>query len=566
MLHARGLIVKTVTGPIVWLCFGLLLMSASCQHEQDEADAGKTGSQGAVRTDQKAPRHGGRLVIGLAQEPETLMEFLNGMDAVSFISNMIFSKFVHFDEKLALVPDLITEIPTRENGGVSEDYLTYTYHLRPDAVWQDGRPVTSGDVAFTFDLLMHPDVNTESREGLEVIEEMLTPDRHTVVVKLKTIRIDLTADLFFEEAILPRHLLAGKAGKDFARLPFQKAPVGSGPFILKEWIPASHIWLTANDKYYKGRPYLDEIIVKFIPDMNTMLIQLETGEIDGFQEAEISHVPRLKALPGIRIHTVNKLKYEHVDFNTEHPWLQDGRLRRAIALGVDRGQILDKVFKNLYEPAYADMPPISPYYNPASEERLRYHPDLARELLEEAGWHLGAEEAYRARDGRRLTLSISTTKEKPERELTQLVLVEQMKQLGIELKIKNYKSSVFFERLREGRFDLAMYYWTSAPDPSSLDGIYSSNFIPPKGQNHCRFRNERLDRLLDMGTRFVDFNRRKRIYDEVAVILAHEVPSVPLYWRVNLDPFTKRLQNYKPSPAMSGGSWDCNEWWLSESE
>jgi len=427
-------------------------------------------------------------------------------------------------------------------------------------------------VKFTYDVLIHPEINTESREGLEAIEEIRTPDPYTVIVQLNKIRADLTADLFLEEAILPGHLLKGKIGKDFPQLPFQQKPVGSGPFILQEWIPASHIRLKANERYYKGRPFLDEIIIKFLPDMNTMLVQLETGEIDGFQEAEVAHLSSLEALEGITLYKVNKLKYEHIDFNTSHPWLKDARLRRAIALNVDRAQILDKIFNGIFQPAYSDVAPLSPFYNPESKNLLLYDPERARTLLDEAGWRLEAGETYRTRQGEKLTLRISTTKEKHERELTQLLLVEQMKKLGIELKIRNYLPKVFFAShdeggiLKQGKFDLALYYWTMAPDPSSLRGIYSSEDVPPAGQNHCRFQNKRLDALLDMGTRLVDLKSRKEIYHEAAEILAREVPCIPLYWRVNFDPFTSRLKNYRPSPAMSGGSWGSHEWWLSEDE
>jgi len=558
-----------------WLQFCLLFLlifPMGCGREQERATSEAGESHSPAGRPQSTARYGGTLVIGLAQEPRILLEFLVGMDAVSFIGNMIFSKFVRYDNHLNLVPDLLTEIPTVENGGISADYLTYTYHLRRNAVWHDGRPVTSQDVQFTFDVLMHPDVNTETREGLDVIEEMLAPDPHTIVVKLKHIHVDLVGDLFFEECILPKHLLEGKIGKEFSRLPFQTRPVGSGPFILKEWVHGSHIRLVANRDFYKGRPYLDEIVVKFIPNMNTMLVQLETGEIDGFQQAEISHLQRLKSMPGTVLHRVPKLAFEHIDFNTDHPWLSDNRVRMAIALGIDRKQIIDKLFAGVYKPAYSDMPPMSSYHNPEVKKILRYDPEKAAGLLEEAGWHLEEGATYRTRNGKRLQFEISTTKEKPERELTQLLLIEQMKKLGIELKIKNYFSTVLFASQEEGgiiktgKFDWVMFSWYAAPDPSSLESIYSEHFIPPDGQNYSRFRNKNITELLKLGTMHVAFGERKKIYDEVAEIIAREVPMVALYWRVNIDPFRDSLQNYKPSPSMSGSSWDCNEWWLSDND
>jgi len=234
---------------------------------------------GTPRAEEAQPRQGGTLIIGMQQEPEILNEALNSMLSVVYVCNLIFSKFVKNDDRMELVPDLITEIPTVENGGISDDYLTYTYHLRRDARWHDGVPVTSKDVKFTYELMMNPDITVETRQGWDVIRRVETPDSYTVVFHLKEVYANFVGDCFYDESVLPEHILKDRVGPGFRSARFNREPVGSGPFKFVEWVPGSHMVLEANRDYYGEGPYLDRIVIKFIPDGNALLMQLRAGEI-----------------------------------------------------------------------------------------------------------------------------------------------------------------------------------------------------------------------------------------------------------------------------------------------
>ena len=191
---SRNLGLRTVVGTVVWVTLCLASGLAGCSSEDAAPDATARGVSSAS-SPVKGPRRGGRLVIGVQQEPERLSEILNSTATTQLICNLIFSKFVKYDDEMTLIPDVITEIPTRANGGITADFLTYTYHLRSDMKWHDGTPVTSGDVKFTYQLIMDPRVNVESREGWDVIETVETPDAHTVVFRLKRPYPDFVAEL-----------------------------------------------------------------------------------------------------------------------------------------------------------------------------------------------------------------------------------------------------------------------------------------------------------------------------------------------------------------------------------
>ncbi len=513
-----------------------------------------------------AAHGGGRLVIGMQQEPEILNEAVNSMVAVVYVCNLIFSKFVKHDDSMRLVPDLITEIPTVENGGISADHLVYTYHLRRNAFWHDGRPVTSKDVEFSYRVMTHPEINVETRQGWDVVESVETPDSYTVVFRLSEVYANFVGDCFYDESVLPEHLLRGSLGKEFQSDPFHTGPVGSGPFVFEEWVSGSHISVRANGNYYGEGPFLDEIVIKFVPDGDALLMQLETGDVMGVDNAPDALLRLAPDLEGTKIYRNPALFNEHIDVNCAGPVLSDRRVRRAIAIAIDREEISEKIYDGVWVPAYSDEHPASPYHSDYGAKTLRHDPREARRLLSEAGWRDYDGDGVRERDGERLELEITSTAGRASREKTEVVLQKQLAEVGIDLKIRNYHPTVLFASwdeggiLKRGDFELALYAFLTPPDPSTKEGSYSADFIPPRGQNNSRFRNARLTRLLAEGSSTVGFEERKRIYDEVAVILADELPVIPLLWVTQLDAMPATLENYRPNPTQSGDTWNAAMW------
>jgi peptide/nickel transport system substrate-binding protein len=517
---------------------------------------------------QKGPSAGGRLVIGMQQEPEILNEAVNSMVAVVYVCNLVFSKFVKHDDDMLLVPDLIIEIPTLENGGISDDHLVYTYRLRKDAFWHDGMPVTSRDVEFSYRVMTHPDINVETRQGWDIVESVETPDPHTVIFRLSEVYANFAGDCFYDESVLPEHILSGALGEDFQAHPFHSAPVGSGPFVFHEWVSGSHITVRANRDYYGEGPFLDEITIRFIPDGNSLLMQLETGSIMGIDNAPDELLALEAGLEGTRIYRNPALFNEHLDVNCEKGMLADRRVRRAIAIAIDREEISENIYNGVWIPAWSDEHPDSPYHCDYGERMLRHDPAAAQRLLSEAGWKDTDGDGVREKDGVRLEIEITSTAGRASRERTEVVLREQLSRVGIDLRIRNHHPTVMFASwddrgiLKRGRFDLALYAFLTPPDPSTKEGSYSIDFIPPAGQNNSRFRHEELTGLLSEGSATVGFKERKKIYDKVARILAEELPVIPLLWVTQLDAMPASLENYRPNPTQSGDTWNAAQWRL----
>jgi peptide/nickel transport system substrate-binding protein len=484
------------------------------------------------------------------------------------VCNLIFSKFVKYDDNLTLNPDLIVEIPTVENGGVSADHLTYTYRLRADAKWHDGYPVTSADVEFTYNVIMDQDVNVESREGWDVVEAVETPDAHTVQFRLKRHYPDFVSETFFDESVLPEHILRGDTGKRFHSARFHHAPIGSGPFKFKEWVPGSHLTLVANKGYYGEGPYLDEILLKFIPNENTLLIQLKTGEIDIFDNANINFIDQLYSIPGIVIYKTPMLMYEHLDLNTENEILRDKRVRQALSYATNKNEIAEQIYNGLVTVAPLDEFQASRFYDSEVAGRVVFDPREARRLLHEAGWDDSDSDGILDKNGRELKLSITASAGQLNRERTELVLRDQYRRVGVDLTVRNYNGTVLYGTyedggiLKRGKFDIAMYAWLSSPEPATKEALYSSKNIPPHGQNNPRINHRELTELLKRGSTEVDLERRIAIYRRVSEILVEEVPVIPLFWYTSVDPCTDRLRNYRPNPTQSADTWNASTWYL----
>ena len=547
----------------------LLILPAfllACGSSGQQASRESSGSAGADSA--AGPVHGGRLIIGVQQEPEMLSEILNSMATNNMVCNLVFSKFVKYDDKFQLIPDLITEIPSVENGGISPDYRTYTYHLRTDARWHDGAPVTSRDARFTYQIIMDPKVNVESREGWDVVESVETPDDHTIVFRLKRSYPDFVTETFYDESVLPEHLLKNSRGQLFHSAKFHHAPVGSGPFKFESWTAGSHLTLVANPDYYGDGPYLDQIIFKFVPTENALLVQLKTGEIDMFDNANINFISQLEVIQGVRVYRTPMLMYEHLDLNTEHPVLRDRRVRRALSYATNKQEIADRIYNGLVKVTALDEFDATSYYSPEAAARATYEPAKARRLLLEAGWKDTDGDGICDRNGQPLKLSITASSGQPNRERTELVLRDQWRQVGIDLELANFSPTVLYGTyedggiLKRGKFDVAMYAWLSSPAPSRREALYASTSIPPYGQNHPRFVNAELTRLLEQGSTESDAAKREQVYRRVQEILVDEAPVIPLFWYTAIDPVTTRLKNFRPNATQSADTWNAAQWYV----
>jgi peptide/nickel transport system substrate-binding protein len=507
-----------------------------------------------------------RLTVAITAEPNSLMPLLALNDYEQFVNRFVFDVLVTAAPGgRGFIPRLASEVPTLANGGISKDGLTITYKLRHNVRWHDGAPFTSEDVKFSFAAMMNPANNVPDRHGYDQVRSVETPGKYTVVFRFKAPYAPAISTIFSDgtpSAILPAHLL--RSLPNLNAIPFNSAPIGTGPYRFVRWTRGSSIELAANPDYYLGAPKIPRIEIRIFPDENTAINQLRTGEVDAFTIASESGYGQIKRIPGIVPVLTPIHGAANILVNLTEPLLQDVRLRRAIAFAIDKQAIVTRFTFGAAKVATADLPDFMPAYNP-NVARYPYDPAKAAALLRQAGWRPGADGVL-ARDGKRLSLVIAFPQQSATSRLVSATVQSYLRAAGIDAQLKGYPNNIMFGAYANGgiyqtaKFDLAIYTMTFGVDPDS-SARFECGAIPPNGLNYSRYCNKAMDAAQEAGLRTPDEGKRKQAYGVSQALLARDVPLVFLYWPSDVDAHSARLHGYRPNPLTA--SWNAQEWTLS---
>jgi peptide/nickel transport system substrate-binding protein len=506
--------------------------------------------------------------IGLYEEPDTLNPVIGTMAFSSDVFQLLFDGLIRYDDRGRAIPDLARELPTAANGGISADGKTITYHLVPSAAWSDGIPVTSADVAFTWQQLMNASNLVVTRDGYDRIARIDTPDAHTVRIVLRE-RYPPALYLFRDlvsGAIVPKHLLEGNA--NINRVPFNARPIGSGPYVLSAWEHGNEMRFDANPHYFRGIPKIPHVVLKFVPDQNTVVSELRTHEIDVYYSVSLSQLARVREIEGLHIATTSSLHWEHLTFNTARPPLDEANVRRALCYAVDENAIFAKVYHGLGRAAPTHFNPDFGWGDPA----VRYYPyDPAKSeaLLDAAGWKRDAD-GTRRKAGVPLAFGISTVAGVKQREEIEVLLQNAWHAIGADVTVKNFPAATLFApagaggMLYGGKTDVALYtseFVTPDPDDSAFIG---PGQIPPAGGNASFYRNPQIGNLEKAGLATYDVAARRAIYRKIQHVLIDQVPEYILDFLPEITAVNDDLQDVKPEPVGSD-LWNIAAWSFSPS-
>lgn len=496
--------------------------------------------------------------IALREQPNTLNPLVSTQFDENYLTEGIFSGLTKLDDREQAQPDLAVAVPTVANGGISRDGRTIVYHLRPNARWHDGVPVTASDVTFTFEKIRDDRVPYVSRAVYDAVESVEARDAHTAVVHLARPEPDAPYELFVagqNGEIVPRHLLEHVT--DMLHAPFNAAPVGSGAYRFERWDRGSSITLRANAGYFGGPPAIDRIVVGFIPDSNTRALGVQSHDVD-LAQIEAVNAPAAAATGGVRVVSLVQPTLVYLHFRVDAPPLNDVRLRRALSLAVDREDIARKMFLGQAQAATDIVPPQSPFSG--SRPLAAPNPDAARRLLEQAGWRAGSD-GIRQRDGRRLTLVLTCIAGEASNTRTAIELQSAWKAIGIEASLRPLPYNLLHATngtLAAGDFSVALvsYSFAVTPDRSSW---LSSRAIPPNGYNYARLRDPVLDRLINAAHYSLDARFRKSVYARINARVDAELPVFPVVWRKAVFAVSDRVTGIRPEPVNSD-LWNAAAW------
>lgn len=515
----------------------------------------RNGSQNAAPSDE--------LRVALPINPTQLNPILPQNSIENFVDGLIFNLLVTRDDRQNQIPDLASVVPTLQNGGISRDGLTITYHLRRGVKWQDGVPFTSKDVYFTWRAILNPSNNVISRRGYDQIASMDASDPYTVVLHMKRVFAPAIDTIFGESdttlRILPAHVLAKYPTLN--QVPFNGAPIGTGPYEFVRWLRGDRIVLRANPNYFRGAPHIKQLTLKLILDDNTTLAQLLSHEVDLAIEISSTEYRNLAGANGLVRQLADAPNYTAILFNVKHPPLDDPRVRRALVLGMDRATIVRDDTYGSARLATADISPFSWAFDP-SLKPVPYDLAAARRLLDAAGWHVGPD-GVRVRNAKRLSLLLAYGNGS---QLVRTITaqVQQMyRPLGVELELKGYDYATLYAAAQSGgiinggKFDLTMYAWIFGSDPDD-SSQWSCAAIPPAGNNAARYCSPAMEALQRLALSTFDRNVRKRAYASIEALLLADAPAAFIYYANLRYAHIASLRNFTPNGVSEG--WNAQDW------
>ncbi|MBV8602625.1 MAG: peptide ABC transporter substrate-binding protein, partial [Candidatus Eremiobacteraeota bacterium] len=476
----------------------------------------------------------------------TLNPLLSSNVVENAVAALCCDLLIETDDHQSPVPRLAAEVPTLENGGISKDGLSITYHLRRNVKWHDGVPFTSKDVAFSWAALMNPKNNVISRRGYDLVSRVDTPDPYTAIFRLKERFAPAVLTLFSESdqpyRIVPEHVLAKLPDLNAAE--FNQHPIGTGPFKFVSWQRGNQIEYAANPDYYLGPPKLDGILVKELPDQNTMAIQLRTHAVD-FMNSGSAAFEMLRDAPGVTRKLVDYNAYVGLLLNVSSPALRDVAVRRAIAYALDVDAITARLTFGTATPATGDLPAFMWAYEP-NVRRYRYDPAAARKLL----------------GGRKPSLVLYSIVGSTTAKQLDVQVQSMLRDVGIALEVREYGPGMLTAPggpLRTGKFQIVNWGWVGGADPDD-SSQFMCDQVPPQGNNFARYCNAAVDRAERVATTSYVRAVRKRAYSEIQRRIADDVPMVFLYWPKQRLAYSSALEGVRSNGETE--TWNVNEWSL----
>ncbi|HEY2474720.1 MAG TPA: peptide ABC transporter substrate-binding protein [Candidatus Cybelea sp.] len=514
-----------------------------------------------------SPLHGERnawtipgvIRLGEDEEPDGLNLMYAHTAASDAISGLLYSFILRYDAQGDYVPDLATRVPTLRNGDISRDGKQIVVHLRKGVVWADGAPLTAADWLLTYRIVRDPQAAVKSTYGWDEIASASAPNPYTIVIRLKHPSVRVLGILAMGGAgypPMPAHLLAHVA--NLRESSYNEHPLSSGPFALKAWNHGSSLTFVPNARYFRGAPKLKEVIWKVVPDVNTLLNELTTHEVDVYPSVNANNVARLSAISGIAVTHRLSANWRHLGINLSRPLLADIRVRQAIAQAVDWARIEHDVFHDLDRLAVSDIFPES--WAAPSLPAYRYDPGEAKRLLAAAGWRPGADGILR-KGPLAMHLAIYATTGHQENAESQVLIQSMLRQVGIDLSVRNYPGSYLFAMdgpLYSGRYDLEWSIETNGPDPEN-SGNWSGDFIPPRGANTSWLNDPIVNATSLAAASTFDEGKRKALYQREEERVRSLVPAVFFSWETDYTAMNTDLKNYIPA-AFIGDTWNAWEW------
>lgn len=491
----------------------------------------------------------GTAVIATPAEADVLFPPSAQGDIARSIIDLVFTRLADLGPGLNTV-DPATFEPRLASSWTREDSLTLVFSLNPNARWHDGTPVTAEDVAFTYEVYRDSLVGSPARPRVLQIASVDARDAHTVAFRFPRPYLEQLFDAVYHMWILPKHLLDTVPRAALVSAPFGRNPIGAGPYRFVRWRAGESVELVADSTYFLARPGLRRVIWRSTGgDMSAAITQLLSGSVDvlnylppeAVQRAETSDEVRAAAYEPSTFYSYLLFNFRDPDDSTRpHPLFADRALRRALAVAVDRAAAVRAV--DGADGIVADGP-VSPalWIYGAGYERLPYDAARARRELTALGWRDADGDGVLERDGQRLSFSIIVPETSSARRRFAQIIQEQLKRLGVEMRITELDFNTFLQRAQTGRFDVFYGSYGGDPSPASISEVWTGDALG--GFNFGSYVNPAADRAVRAALDARDIETARQRWTDAVSLINADAPAIWISCTVPKAGVHRRLEN-----------------------
>lgn len=508
------------------------------------------------------PKVGGQYIEGIVGQPLYINPLLSQTsEADSDLTQLIFSGLFKYDKEGNIAPDLV------DNYAISEDQKIYTFNLKKNVLWHDGKKLDANDVYFTYNILQDPAYKSPLRQGLQGVVVNIIDD-YTVTFELKTPYAGFLENL--TTGIMPKHVWENIAPEKFALAEYNLHPIGSGPYAFADFQKDSSgniltFTLASNKNFYEGVPYISKMTFNFYPDDSALIGAYNKKEVMGMGSIPPENVKDIKNVKSTNVHELIIPRYFSVFFNqTKSVVLANDQVRQALNMSVDRKQIIDTLLHGEGVPLSSPFFPQMKEYDDSLQVQMNI--EEANKKLDEAGWKLEQGENVRKKGDVKLSFELMTT-DWPELNQTANLLKEQWAKVGAQVDVKVLSVSDLQQNYIKNReYDSLLFGQAISFNPDLYSFWHSSQKKDP-GLNLSLFDNKDADEILNNVRQQMDENSRSEDLKKFQSILANEIPAVFLYGRYYLFPASTALQGVEVKNINNPQQRfvDVNKWYVKTS-
>lgn len=505
----------------------------------------------------------GQIIVGFSQEPTVFNPLMPNLEADQGVWFALFSTLWRVEPDGSFTPDLATEVPSQENGGISSDGLQWNIKLRKGVKWHDGTEFTAEDVKFTLGLINNPKFRARTRQGHNLVRDITITNPYEISWKM-TKAYSPYLSLLTWTFIVPKHILNSAADPNTA--PFNSAPVGTGPFKWGKRTAGTGVTVVANTDYHGDGPYVERVVFNYVPDSNLLFTQFKTGSIDyaGYYGLPAQNFQEAKTLPDRVVAGVANAEIEGIVFNFGKPYFQDKAVRQALYSAMNKDAIVRLVYYGIPGTTESFLPRTSWAFNPNLPKQV-YDIVAANKVLDQAGWVRGSD-GIRTKNGVRLAFVTATVSGNPQREQILQLIQQDWQKIGVAMTIKTMPAAVVYgDYYTKSQFDsllAASTYGSGAdPDPTAR---FSSASIPVQGGNgvnYYQYKNPEVDKLLQTAQASFNKTERKDIYFRVQSLIRDDLAFFPIDQQSPVEGTRAKLAGFHSNANVQSNAWNIGSWY-----